>query len=68
VKVIVNGDERSLPEGSVVLDVVQRFGPPRHDRGVAVALNGEVVGRGAWDEQPVNDGDAVEVLVAIGGG
>jgi sulfur carrier protein len=37
-------------------------------RGVAVALNGEVVPRGAWDERRVSDGDHIEALTAIQGG
>ncbi len=36
-------------------------------RGIAVALNGEVVPRSEWD-RPLVDGDAVEVLTATQGG
>jgi thiamine biosynthesis protein ThiS len=37
-------------------------------RQVAVALNGEVVARGDWQSVTVKDGDAVEVVRAVGGG
>jgi sulfur carrier protein len=39
----------------------------RAERGVAVALNGEVVPRSEWD-RPLADGDTVEVLTATQGG
>ncbi|WP_026929493.1 sulfur carrier protein ThiS [Glycomyces tenuis] len=37
------------------------------ERGIAVALNGEVVPRSEWD-RPLADGDTVEVLTATQGG
>ncbi len=37
-------------------------------RHVAVALNGEVVPRGDWPRVTISDGDAVEVVRAVGGG
>ena len=35
---------------------------------VAVAVNGEVVRRDAWAQAKVADGDAVEIVRAVGGG
>jgi sulfur carrier protein len=37
-------------------------------RGVAVAVNGEVVPKSAWSETTVGAGDTVEVLTAAQGG
>ncbi|MFC4333699.1 sulfur carrier protein ThiS [Salininema proteolyticum] len=37
------------------------------DRGIAVAVNGEVVPRGEW-ARALDDGDKVEVLTATQGG
>ena len=37
-------------------------------RGIAVALNGEVVPRSAWDVTDLRPGDRVEVLTAAQGG
>jgi sulfur carrier protein len=37
-------------------------------RGVAVAVNGEVVPRGEWATRPLADGDTVEILSAAQGG
>ncbi len=37
-------------------------------KGIAVALNGAVVRRGAWDSTPVASGDEVEIIRAMSGG
>ena len=35
---------------------------------VAVAINGEVLPRGAWARTEIRDGDTVEIVRAVGGG
>jgi sulfur carrier protein len=40
----------------------------RASSGVAAAVNGEVVRRGAWASTQLADGDQVEVLTAVQGG
>jgi sulfur carrier protein len=37
-------------------------------KGVAVAVNGEVVPRSAWEDTVLADGDRVEILTAAQGG
>jgi sulfur carrier protein len=59
----VNGEERQLPEGTTVSDVLGD-----RTRGVAVAVNREVVPRSAWSDAVLNDGDRVEILEAHQGG
>jgi sulfur carrier protein len=62
-KIEVNGEAR---EGiATITDAVAAVTSAR--RGIAVALNGEVVPRSEWD-RPLADGDAVEVLTATQGG
>lgn len=65
-KVIVNGEPREFEAGATVLAVVRTL--TSATSGVAVALNGEVVSRTAWDSTPVRDGDRIEVLTAVQGG
>jgi sulfur carrier protein len=64
--VLVNGDHADLTEGATVRDVVAELAAS--PRGVAVAINGEVVPRSTWDERKLSEGDMVEVLTAVGGG
>ena len=65
--VSVNGVERQLPAGATVADVVRSL-VEMAERGVAVALDGEVVPRSEWQATRVGDGQAVEVLRAVQGG
>jgi sulfur carrier protein len=62
----VNGSYRELVGHASVADLVSEL-TDRH-RGVAVAVNGEVVPRSAWANRYLEDGDAVEVLTAVQGG
>lgn len=65
-KARVNGEVRELADGSTVASVLAMLGAP--SKGVAVAVDGEVVPRAAWPETPVPDGGTVEVLTAVQGG
>lgn len=67
-KVLVNGDPVEIDDGDTVADLLARVAPERAGRGVAVAVNGTVVGREEWAEASLSDDDRVEVLTAIGGG
>jgi sulfur carrier protein len=67
VNVIVNGTPSEVPERTTVTGLVKQLGRDT-GRGVAVAVNGEVVARGRWDQTTLSDEDKVEVLSAIGGG
>jgi len=64
--VVVNGERRELHDETTVADVVRTLVDA--ERGVAVALDGEVVRRGEWDARSVPDGSRVEVLTAMQGG
>ena len=67
-KVVVNGDGMVVPEGATVRSVVEMVTDKPDAKGIAVAVNAEVVHRGAWDDTPLSEDDRVEVLSAIGGG
>ncbi|MFC6019625.1 sulfur carrier protein ThiS [Plantactinospora solaniradicis] len=62
----VNGVERRLPGEVTLADLVAQF--TGESRGVAVAVNGEVVPRTGWPARALRDGDRVEVLTAAQGG
>ena len=64
----LNGEERELPAGATVAAAVALLDVTEDSRGVAVAVDREVVPRGAWSEHVVADGARVEVLTAIQGG
>jgi sulfur carrier protein len=64
----LNGRRIELDAGASVADVVEHAGANGDRRGFAVAVDGEVVPRSAWDQTPVSDGQKVEVVGAIQGG
>ena len=67
--ITVNGEPRDVAPGTTVatlLDELENL--PAGRRGVAVAVDAEVVPRAEWSSTEVGDGAAVEVLVAIQGG
>jgi sulfur carrier protein len=66
--VVLNGDSQELPSGATVADAVRSTGAPDDGRGVAVALDGEVVPRGRWTTHQLVEGERVEVLHAVQGG
>jgi sulfur carrier protein len=66
VKVWVNGTPRDLGSGATIEAVVLEIAP--WQKGVAVALNGQVVPRSAWAGTPLAPDDRVEVLSAVQGG
>lgn len=65
--VTVNGELRELDDEATVADVVSAL-VGRAERGVAVALDGEVVPHGTWTATKLRDGARVEVLRAVQGG
>jgi sulfur carrier protein len=66
--VLLNGETCELPDGATASDAVELSGAPPEGRGVAVAVDGEVVPRGQWAATPLSDGQRVEVLQAVQGG
>ena len=68
VEVVINGERRELPDGATVADLVAAFGGAPDGRGLAVAVDGEVVPRGEWSAVRLPNGAGVEIVVAVQGG
>jgi sulfur carrier protein len=64
--ILVNGEQADVEPGTTVRALLDALGAP--ERGVAVAVDAEVVPRGEWDAFAVPDGARVEVLTAVQGG
>ncbi len=64
----LNGQSSDLPAGETVADALARLGLPADARGVAVAVDGEVVPRAAWETFALAADARVEVLTAMQGG
>ena len=66
--VTVNGQARELESGATVASVLAALDVAPDARGVAVALDGEVVTRSRWSQTQIMDGALVEIVSAIQGG
>ena len=66
-RVELNGKPTALPDGATVAAAIEASGAAAR-RGVAVAVDGEVVPRSEWDATRLHEGEKIEVLAAIQGG
>jgi sulfur carrier protein len=66
--ITVNGERTEVPVGATVGTLLAQLRGAPDGRGVAVALEGEVVPRTAWPQTEIADGAHVEVVVAVQGG
>ncbi len=67
-EISVNGSRRDVPEGATVATLLTLLDVAPDARGVAVALDGEVVTRGRWTKTEIADGAQIEVVAALQGG
>ncbi|MBR2035736.1 MAG: sulfur carrier protein ThiS [Prevotella sp.] len=65
-KARINNNEREMADGTTIAMIAQAEGLP--DKGVAIAVNGEIVQRSAWNEHVINNGDDIIILKAFCGG
>ena len=64
--IVLNGDATTVTPNATVGVMVDSLGKGR--KGVAVAVNDEVVPRSRWDATALRDHDRVEILTASQGG
>jgi sulfur carrier protein len=62
----VNGDKLSVPENVTLTELLTQLGLARVK--VAVELNQQIVPRSQHSDYLLKDGDALEIVHAIGGG
>jgi sulfur carrier protein len=66
VEIVVNGEARRVAAGDTVAALLDALGT--EPRGVAVAVDGEVVPRRTWAEATFGGGERVEILSIAQGG
>ena len=67
-KIELNGAGAIVPDGATVAAAIEAAGATRGPRGVAVAVDGEVVPPDEWETTSLAEGQSVEVVAAIQGG
>lgn len=64
----LNGHARELQDGTSLADAIAALAAPLDGRGIAAAVDGEVVPRDRWQATALADGQRVEVVQAVQGG
>ena len=65
--ILLNGRPTSVTAKTLGA-LLDELGQAPGRRGIALALNGEVVPRGRWIETVLSEGDTVEIVGAVQGG
>jgi len=65
-KITVNGEIKSYIENVTIANIISELG--LQGKRIAVELNKEIVPYDQYDAHPLNDGDRLEIVQAIGGG
>ena len=64
--VVINGEEKQIPDGLTVTGLLSHLGI--HPGRVAVERNLEILFRAKWDTTQVQPGDRYEIVHMVGGG
>jgi sulfur carrier protein len=67
-QLVSNGQRQEVKPGLTIERLLTSLPFAPDGRGVAVAVNGEVVPRGAWEKTALDDGARVEIVAAVQGG
>lgn len=62
----VNGEIRSIPENTTLLELIRSLG--LETKVMAAAVNMQIVKQDAWNNAALHEGDTVELLDFVGGG
>ncbi len=65
-KIFINGESQEISNDGKVADVIEKLGLT--GKRIAVELNQEILPFDQYQQQPLNDGDKLEIVHAIGGG
>ena len=65
-KIIVNGEEITLPENSSIQDLIAQLGFT--NKRIAIEINEAIIPKSKYQSHPLKNHDRVEVINAVGGG
>jgi len=65
-RVIVNGADQEIPDTCTLQQMLQQL--ELQQGRIAIEVNGEIVPRSTFTDHVLREGDAIEIVQAIGGG
>jgi len=66
-KLIVNQNAKEFNDSDTLEQVIQQLNLPSQ-KGIAVALNNQVIYRAQWSSTQLNKGDSITLMQAVQGG
>ena len=66
ISVIINGEARQFDVSISVSTLIEQM--QLNGKRIALERNGEIVPRSQFSQQMLNEGDKLEIVVAVGGG
>ncbi|WP_213035252.1 sulfur carrier protein ThiS [Candidatus Nitrotoga fabula] len=66
IAVIINGELRQFDHPITLVTLLEQM--QLNGKRIALERNGEIVPRGQFDQQLLENGDRLEIVVAVGGG
>lgn len=67
-KIYVNGEQETVEENITLEEFLKSKRVSKEDKGVAVALNDDVISKSEWPERKLEDGARIEIVRAVQGG
>jgi thiamine biosynthesis protein ThiS len=67
-QITLNGETRTVQDGLTVLGLLTAIGTARSQKGIAVAVNAEIVPAENWPSTRLKTGDQVDIIHAVQGG
>lgn len=67
-EVLINGEQRKSSAENISQLLAQELDEAHTRRGIAVAVNGQVVPRSDWEQAKISKGDRIEIVRALPGG
>jgi len=64
----VNGDFQDVEDNLTIANLLVSVDLDPDQKGIAVAINAEVIARSSWPDLQLNDGDRVDIIHAVQGG
>ena len=64
----LNGSEVEIAEGATISAAIEHLDVSAEERGIAVAVDGEVVPRAEWAMTALRERQSIEVVRAVQGG
>ncbi len=67
-QITLNGEDKNVRSGISIRDLLIELAHDPDRKGVAVAVNAEIVVRAKWDSTLLGTGDRVDIIAAVQGG